>query len=85
VFALSTTEAEYVALSTMLRDVIPVIHLLKEMQEHGYMLTVSQPSSASYLKITVARLSKQKQLSFGHKPDRLMLPGIIFAPMWQKG
>jgi hypothetical protein len=36
VFALSTTEAEYVALSTALRDVIPVIELLKEMQEHGY-------------------------------------------------
>jgi hypothetical protein len=36
VFALSTTEAEYVAPSTALRDVIPVIDLLKEMQEHGY-------------------------------------------------
>jgi hypothetical protein len=36
VFALSTTEAEYVALSTALRDVIPVIDLLREMQDHGY-------------------------------------------------
>jgi Reverse transcriptase (RNA-dependent DNA polymerase) len=36
VFALSTTEAEYVALSTALRDVIPVMDLLTEMQEHGY-------------------------------------------------
>jgi hypothetical protein len=36
VFALSTREAEYVALSTVLRDVIPVIDLLTEMQEHGY-------------------------------------------------
>jgi hypothetical protein len=36
VFALSTTEAEYVALSTALRDVIPVMDLLQEMQDHGY-------------------------------------------------
>jgi hypothetical protein len=36
VFALSTTEGEYVALSTALRDVIPVIDLLQEMQDHGY-------------------------------------------------
>jgi hypothetical protein len=35
-FALSTTEAEYVALSTTLRDVIMVMDLLKEMQEHRY-------------------------------------------------
>jgi hypothetical protein len=36
VFALSTTEAEYVALSTALHDVIPVMELLKEMNDHGY-------------------------------------------------
>jgi hypothetical protein len=36
VFALSTTEAEYVALLTALRDVTPVMDLLKEMQEHRY-------------------------------------------------
>jgi hypothetical protein len=36
VFALSTTEAEYVALSMALRDVILVIDLLQEMQDHGY-------------------------------------------------
>jgi hypothetical protein len=35
-FALSTTEAEYVALLTALRDVIPVMELLKEMQDNGY-------------------------------------------------
>jgi hypothetical protein len=36
VFALSTTEAEYVALSTALRDVILVMDLLKEMQDRGH-------------------------------------------------
>jgi hypothetical protein len=35
VFALSTTEAEYVGLSTVLSDVIPVMDLLKKMQERG--------------------------------------------------
>ena len=36
VFPLSTTEAEYVALSTALRDVISVMELLKEMKGQGY-------------------------------------------------
>jgi hypothetical protein len=35
-FALSTTEVEYVALLTTLRDVIPVMDILKEMQELRY-------------------------------------------------
>ena len=34
--ALSTTEAEYIALSTALRDVIHVIHLIEELQTHGF-------------------------------------------------
>jgi hypothetical protein len=36
VFALSSTEAKYVALSTALQDVILVMELLKEMEDHGY-------------------------------------------------
>jgi hypothetical protein len=36
IFALSTTEAEYIALSTALRDVIPMMDLLKEMKEMGH-------------------------------------------------
>jgi hypothetical protein len=36
VFALRTTEAEYVALSTALCDVILVMELLKEMKSQGY-------------------------------------------------
>ena len=33
--AMSTTEAEYIALSTSLREVIPLMELLKEAREHG--------------------------------------------------
>ena len=33
--ALSTTEAEYIALSTSLREVIPLMGILKEATEHG--------------------------------------------------
>jgi hypothetical protein len=36
VFALSTSEAEYIALSTALRDVIPMMDLLNEMKETGH-------------------------------------------------
>jgi hypothetical protein len=33
---LSATEAEYVGISYALRDAIPIIELLKEMQEYGF-------------------------------------------------
>ena len=36
VFALSTAEAEYIALSTALREVSPMMDLLSEMKEMGY-------------------------------------------------
>ena len=34
--ALSTTEAEYIALSQSLRDTIPIMNLFKELQGHGF-------------------------------------------------
>ena len=34
--ALSTTKAKYIALSTALCDVTHIIHLLEELQEHGF-------------------------------------------------
>jgi hypothetical protein len=34
--ALSTTKAEYIAMSQALRDVIPIMGLLQEMRELGY-------------------------------------------------
>ena len=34
--ALSVTEAEYVALSQALREVIPIMNLMKEMNDYGY-------------------------------------------------
>jgi hypothetical protein len=41
--ALSTTEAEYIALSTSLRDVIPIMELLKEMREKGHKVIHTKP------------------------------------------
>ena len=41
--ALSTTEAEYIALSQALRDVIPVMSLLGEMREHNFKIISLQP------------------------------------------
>ena len=41
--ALSTTEAEYIALSTSLRDIIPLMELVKELQAHGFDYTATQP------------------------------------------
>jgi hypothetical protein len=41
--ALSTTEAEYIALSTSLRDVIPIMELLSEMRELGSQVIHTKP------------------------------------------
>jgi hypothetical protein len=41
--ALSTTEAEYIALSTAMRDIIPLIELLEEMKEHGFSCKTTIP------------------------------------------
>ena len=42
--ALSTTEAEYIALSTALRDTIPLMELVKELRENGFDYTATQPT-----------------------------------------
>ena len=34
--ALSTTEAEYISLSQALREAIPIMNLLKELEQHGF-------------------------------------------------
>jgi hypothetical protein len=41
--ALSTTEAEYIALSMSLRDVLPIMFLLKEMRERGFQVICTAP------------------------------------------
>lgn len=43
IIALSTTEAEYVALSTALRDVIAIIQLLEELKSHGFKIHKTTP------------------------------------------
>ena len=41
--ALSTTEAEYIALSQALRDLIPIMNLLLELKEHGLSIVSEVP------------------------------------------
>jgi hypothetical protein len=41
--ALSTTEAEYIAMSQALRDVIPVMNLLQEMRERAFQVICNEP------------------------------------------
>ena len=41
--ALSTTKAEYIVLSTALRDVLPLMRLVKEMKDRVFELAVDAP------------------------------------------
>jgi len=41
--ALSTTEAEYIAMSQALRDVIPVMNLLQEMRKQEFQVICNEP------------------------------------------
>jgi hypothetical protein len=43
IIALSSCEAEYVALSESLRDAITLINLINEFKDHGFSVTSSQP------------------------------------------
>ena len=42
--ALSSTEAEYIALSQSLRDMIPVMELLKELKKKGFSIYSACPT-----------------------------------------
>ena len=51
--ALSTAEAEYIALSSALREVIAIIHLMDDLKNMDYLSTVQlQSSSVALSKIT---------------------------------
>ncbi len=41
--ALSTTEAEYIAMSMALRDVLPIMHLVSEMKDYGFPVLCTEP------------------------------------------
>ncbi len=50
---LSTTKAEYIAMSQSLRDVIPIMNLLQEMTKQNFKVVLLNPmSTAKYLKTT---------------------------------
>jgi Reverse transcriptase (RNA-dependent DNA polymerase) len=42
--ALSTTEAEYIALSTALRETIPLMELVRELHDNGFNFTATTPT-----------------------------------------
>jgi hypothetical protein len=41
--ALSTTESEYISLSSALREVIPIMHLIRELRDAGFTYTQHKP------------------------------------------
>jgi hypothetical protein len=80
--ALSTTEAEYIAMSMSFRDVIPIMELIKEMKEHNIpVICTNLMSIARYLKITPEPLSLPDFLSFALAPSTSTCATIIFASM----
>jgi hypothetical protein len=86
--ALSTTEAEYIALSQALRDVIPVMNLLQEMRERKFQVICNEPyDTARYLRITLAHWNSLGFPSYVQEPSTTlmyMFAFIIFASMYEK-
>ncbi len=60
--ALSTTEAEYIALSQSMREILPIMWLLQEAHDHGIpVLTIThQRYIAKFLKTMQERWRSQK-------------------------
>jgi hypothetical protein len=82
VFALSTAEAEYIALSTALRDVIPMMDLLKEMKEMGYDVHVQPVVHCKLFSKTIrAHSNRRVWQNIVRAHDTLMPHGITSAPM----
>ncbi len=83
--ALSTTEAEYIAMSQALRDIIPVMNLLQEMREREFQVICNEPYV--YCKVfednsgalELARLPKLHPRNQAHE---CLL--IIFVSMYEK-
>jgi hypothetical protein len=54
--ALSSTEAEYIAMSTAMREIVPLMSLLEEMSSKGFLPQYSTPTiQCKCLKITVVQ------------------------------
>jgi hypothetical protein len=67
--ALSSTESEYLALSTALRDVIPLMGLIRVMRAHGFNCQATHPKvhcRAFEDNSTVERSRSQQSTSRGH-------------------
>jgi hypothetical protein len=84
VFALSTTEAEYVALSTELHDVIPLIDLLREIQDRGYNVESTPSICCKSFEDNSGAFEQAKRPNTVQGPDTSMLLSIISDHMWPK-
>ena len=70
----STTEAEYIAMSQSLRDIIPIMGILQEMKERNFNVLCTVPSpmcTVRCLKTILAPLNWQGFLSFALGPSTL--------------
>jgi hypothetical protein len=90
VFALSTTEAEYVALSTALRDIIPVMDLLKEMQDQGHDVVSTPTIKCKHFEDNSGALEQAKTAKDTSKlPGTIVVAGLIqirsIQTDWQLG
>jgi hypothetical protein len=83
--ALSTTEAEYIAMSQSLRDIIPIMGLLQEMREQNFMSCAPSPMcTARILKTILAPSNWQGYLNFALEPGTLTYATIIFTNMYAR-
>jgi hypothetical protein len=80
VFALSTAEAEYIVLSTALRDVIPMMDLLSELKDNGFDVQTSPLCIANCLRTIQGCWNLREWPSIDPAHETSMQHGIIFAP-----
>ena len=86
IIALSTTEAEYIALSTALREVIGVMNLLNELKGRGFVLTRQRLSYVARYLRTTSRASKLPlTIALGRAPNSYPFAYTTLGPiLWRK-
>ena len=68
--ALSSTKSEYTGLSYALRDAIPIIQTMKELQQRGFPIKETQGNVFSvYLKTTAAQSKWTNTISIAQEPN----------------
>jgi hypothetical protein len=78
--ALSTTEAEYIAMSQSLRDVLPIMFLVQEICKKGFQVISTSPMyTAKFLKTTPVRWNSKGFRSFALVPNTSTYVTITFT------